>query len=54
MFGLERGFEPLVKGLKPFALTWLCHASDPFLGLGLMWGPFCNLVGFITCGGGHA
>lgn len=30
---LGRGLEPLGKGLKPFAFTELCHASDPFLGL---------------------
>lgn len=28
--GLGRGFEPLDKGLKPFAFTGLCHASGPF------------------------
>lgn len=32
MVGLGRGFEPLGKGLKPFAFTELCHASGPFLG----------------------
>lgn len=31
MFGeLGRGFEPLDKGLKPFAFTKLCHASCSF------------------------
>lgn len=37
---LERGLEPLGKGLKPFAFTKLCHASDPFLGLGVVWDLF--------------
>lgn len=27
---LGRGFEPLDKGLKPFAFTELCHASCSF------------------------
>lgn len=27
---LGRGFEPLGKGLKPFALAWLCHSSWSF------------------------
>lgn len=29
---LERGFEPLGKGLKPSAFAGLCHTSNPFLG----------------------
>lgn len=28
--GLGRGFEPLDKGLKPFAFAKLCHASCSF------------------------
>lgn len=48
--GLGRGFEPLGKGLKPFAFTELCHASGPFLGQGGMGVPLGNLVGFITWG----
>lgn len=27
---LGRGFEPLGKGLKPFAFTCLCHSSWSF------------------------
>lgn len=45
--GLGRGFEPLGKGLKPFAFTKLCHASWSFSrsGSGVSIG---NLVGYIT------
>lgn len=51
MVGLERGFEPLNKGLKPFAFAGLCHTSDPFLGwLGCGSALFGSLVGFTTWG----
>ena len=45
---LERGFEPLSKGLKPFAFAKLCHTSDPFLGWSGVDGLLGNLVGLIT------
>lgn len=36
--GLERGFEPLGKGLKPFAFAGLCHSSWSFSRIGVVGG----------------
>lgn len=50
MVELGRGFEPLDKGLKPFAFAGLCHASGPFLGWWEVGSLFGSSVGFTTWG----
>lgn len=52
LVGLGRGFEPLGKGLKPFALAGLCHSSGPFLGLKVVGGALFTVQLVTPFGGG--
>lgn len=47
---LGRRFEPLDKGLKPFAFAKLCHARGPFLGCGGVGSPLVILLGSLVGG----